>query len=223
MGNGLSEKAKAMLKDALRPSEEPAQPKAEVVKPTPEQMRGGRFARETGKVKRGQVDAAPYRRQPLFETLFKTRGTCITDEGLRALRFYRDRYEATAASLTRCALDVRLGGGGSSCLPPLLDADYIIRQCDTAMGAYAPTMRAVALEDQSFSDVAIARFGSRTQNWLEMEKQRGRTKKGAKMVFVDKIVPKSGRHREIIKEEFAAGLELLIKAVRRYTTNDIAA
>jgi hypothetical protein len=149
------------------------------VKPTPEQMRRAHYEPQSAKTHKGQVTSSAYRRRPLFETLAKGKSG-IDADGLRALRFYRDRYEGTAKSLTR---------------PPGLDADYIVKRCDAEMGAVADTMRAVALEDQSFSEVAIARFGSRTQSWIEQEKVRGRTKKGGKLRFVEKIVPKSGRHR----------------------------
>jgi hypothetical protein len=205
----LSEAAKARSPQQRKPS-------STKVKPTPEQMRKAKFVQEAGKTERGQVTSAAYRRQPLFETLAKGKSG-IDEEGLRALRFYRDRYEAAAMSLTRCALDAEGRGGGTPlCLPPGLDADYIVKRCDAALGELVATMRAVALEDKSFSEVAIARFGSRKQSWLEQEKERGRTKKGGKMVFVEKIVPKSGRHREFIREEFSEGLARLIAAVRPF-------
>jgi hypothetical protein len=86
------------------------------------------------------------------------------------------------------------------------------------MGAVADTVRAVAIEDQTFSEVAIARFGSRVQTWIEQEKTRGRSKKGTKLAFVDKIVPKSGRHREIIRDEFLLGLSRLVAAHRILTS-----
>jgi hypothetical protein len=186
------------------------------VKPTPEQMRRAQYEPQSAKTHKGQVTSSAYRRRPLFETLAKGKSG-IDADGLRALRFYRDRYEGTAKSLTRCALDIEgRGGGDPHRLPPGLDADYIVKRCDAEMGAVADTMRAVALEDQSFSEVAIARFGSRTQSWIEQEKVRGRTKKGGKLRFVEKIVPKSGRHREIIRDEFLLGLERLKEAVRPF-------
>jgi hypothetical protein len=162
------------------------------------------------------VNSVAYRRQPLFETTAK-KGNDIDRDGLQALRFYRERYEATAASLTRCALDVEgRGGGTGQGLPPILDADYMLRAIEAAIGPLVDTMRAVALEDRSFSEVAISRFGSRTQSWVEQEKSRSRTKQGGKMVFVDKVVPKSGRHREIIREEFLLGVARLIAAAGKY-------
>lgn len=199
------------------------------LEPTPEQMRRGSFTRETGKVQRGTVDAAPYRRQPLFETLAKTM-TTIDLDGLAALRFYRTSHEATAASLTRCALDISSGGGGEpSHIPPGLDAGYLVRRCDQAMGAVASTMRKVALEDRTFSDIAIERFGGRKQNWLITEEESGAAavrKENRKRKFPDrlplprfedKIVPRSGRHREIIRDEFLLALSKLVVAHRELT------
>jgi hypothetical protein len=95
-------------------------------------------------------------------------------------------------------------------------ADYRLKACKDAIVDLLPTMRAVVFEDQSFSATAIGRPGGIKQNRLEQEKSRGRTKKGAKMVFIDKIVPKSGRHREMLREEFARGLKLLTMAVAPY-------
>lgn len=215
--DNLSAKAKAMLAD-VAPAPAPAPSTGPRLGPTPEQMKGGRFERESSKTAHGQVNAVAYRRQPLFETLAKGK-SAIDLEGLAALRFYRNRYEETAQSLTRCALDIEARGGGLPlCLPPGLYSDDAVRRCDAAMGAVADTVRAVALEDTSFSDVAIARFGSRKQSWIETEKHRGRTKKGGKMAFVEKIVPISGRHREIIRDEFLLGLKRLTAAVRQMTT-----
>ncbi len=191
---------------------------AERVPPTPEQMQGGRFVKDTVKLDSGLVLTTSYRRQPLFETLAKGHSGIDHDQ-LLALRFYRERHEATAASLTRCALDVEGRGGGSGQgLPPILDADTLVRRLEGAIGAVVDTMRAVALQDRSFSNVAITRFGSRKQTWLEMEKSRARRKGGGKMRFVEKVVPISGRHREIIRDEFMLGLKRLTQAHRLVTS-----
>jgi hypothetical protein len=187
------------------------------LRPTPEQMRRGSFRQTPVKTDQGQVTSSAFRRQPLFETLAKG-NSGIDAEGLRALRFYREAHEATARSLTRCALDAegRGGGGVPLGLPPSMLADYRLKTCEDAIADLLPTMRAVVLEDQSFSAIAIERFGGRKQNWLVQEESRGRIKKGGKMKFIDKIVPRSGRHRELIKEEFARGVKRLTKAVAPY-------
>lgn len=223
-GEGLSDKAKAMLTPAAQrvaEARKAAAGRAPIVKPTPEQMRGERFKRETTDTRHGQVVSIGYRREPLFETMAKT--GVIDAAGLKALRYYRNRHEETAHSLTRCALDVQTGGGGMpSCLPAGAGLDYEVRRLEAAIGAVVDTVRAVALEDQSFSEVAIARFGSRKQSWLESEKSRGRTKKGGKLAFVEKLVPKSGRHREIVRDEFLLGLGRLIKVHAQITSTAAA-
>lgn len=214
-GGGRSTARLKALLAPIAPQKAPERQKAQAAAPTPEQQQKATFERGSSKTAHGQVNSVAYRRQPLFETLFKGRNSGISLDALTAMRVYRERHEATATSLTKCALDIQGRGGGlPSCLPPGLEADYLVRHIETALGPLADTMRRVVLEDQSFSDVAIARFGSRVQNWIESEKQRVRTKKGARMVFVEKIVPKSGRHREIIRDEFMAGLDRLVAAVR---------
>jgi hypothetical protein len=164
-----------------------------------------------------------YRRQPIFETLWKQTGSGISVEGLFALRYYRARYEETEQSLTRCALDVQGRGGGSEApLPRGIDAfmfvgegaERTLDRLEQAMGAVADTVRAVALEDQSYSDVAIARWGSRKQSWIQQPNKRQ-----GKAVNAEKIVPKSGRHREIIRQEFLLGLRRLVEAVRLLTAS----
>lgn len=223
MGGGGG-RSNARLKELLAPvvpRKEPQRQKSEPAGPTPEQRQKATFERSSSKTAHGQVNSVAYRRQPFFETLAKGRNSGVSLDALTAMRVYRERYEATATSLTKCALDIQGRGGGlPSCLPPGLDADYLVRHIETALGPLADTMRRIVLEDQCFSDVAIERFGSRVQSWIESEKQRGRTKKGARMVFVEKIVPKSGRHREIIRDEFMAGLDRLVAAVRPHIRTD---
>lgn len=226
-GPGLSDKARAMLAGVV-PKPAPAAPKKARSGPTPEQERHGDYVRGSAKTAHGQVNSVAYRRRPKFETLAKAKGSDIDRAGLEAMRFYRDSHEEAARSLTRCALDVQAAGGGMpSCLPPglsnvplewLAAGATVPQELERAIGNVVSTMRAVVLEDMSFSDVAIARFGSRRQSWLETEKQRGRTKRGGKMVFVEKIVPKSGRHREIVRQEFTLGLRRLTKAHQLMTS-----
>lgn len=195
--------------------------------PTPEQQRHAPYEEQdiVDKQANGisiKIGKA-YRRQPIFETLWKQRGSGITAEGLRALRYYRARHEETEQSLTRCALDVQgRGGGGSAPHPRGIDistplefvvhADRVIDRLERAVGPVADTMRAVALDDRSYSDVAIQRWGSRKQNWIAQPEGTG-----GKASHVEKIVPKSGRHREAIRQEFLLGLRRLVQAVQLLT------
>ena len=166
-----------------------------------------------------------YRRQPIFETLWKQNGSGISIEGLHALRYYRARHEETEQSLTRCALDVQgRGGGAEAPLPRGVDAFMLVgegaqRTMDRlhqAMGSVADTVRAVALDDQSYSEVAIQRWGSRKQHWIKQPDASG-----GNAASVEKLVPKSGRHREAIRQEFLLGLGRLIQAVQLLTASTV--
>lgn len=222
------------LKDALAPAlaaarkrdvidvRQPAEPR---LGPTPEQRAKADYARKGGKVEKGQVGEAAYTRQYLFEKLAKTHG--ISEAGLAALRFYRKAHEEQDASPTRCALnDEGRGGGVPLCLPfsisDMLLEDLaggtLVDALERHLGHTLTTMRAVALEDQSFSTIAIARFGSRVVPWIEQEKARRTDRNGVKRRYVDKVVPISGRHRQIIAEEFQVGLERLIEAHQPYNS-----
>lgn len=164
-----------------------------------------------------------YRRQPLFETLWKQKGSGISIEGLHALRYYRTRFEETEQSLTRCALDIQgRGGGAEAPLPRGVDAFMLVGEganrtldlLEQAMGSVADTVRAVAIEDRSYSDVAIQRWGSRKQSWIIQP-----AGKAGRASHVEKIVPKSGRHREAIRQEFLLGLSRLVRAVQIITAS----
>ncbi len=188
-------------------------PAKRIVAPTAEQQAKADYVRGSQDTQHGQSTSVAFRRQPAFETLAKDKRSGIGRDDLLALRFYRDKHEESAMSLTRCALDVQARGGGlPSCLPPGLDADGTLKALEAAMGAVVDVVRAVALEDCSYSDIAIARWGSRRQSWIEQEASRARTKSGRKMAYVERIVPKSGRHRERIREEFLLGLRRLTTA-----------
>lgn len=214
--------AMARKRDVIDVSSEPEQPR---LGPTPEQRAKAEYARRGGKVEKGQVGAAAYARLPLFEKLAKTHN--ISAEGLAALRFYRAAFEAQDSSPTRCALnDEGRGGGVPLCLPfsisSMLLSDLaggtILNVVERQLGHALATMRAVALEDQTFSAVAIARFGSRIVPYVEQERRRPRNRKGEKLRYVDKVVPISGRHRQIIADEFTAGVDRLIHAHAPYAS-----
>lgn len=224
------------LKDALAPALAAAR-KRDVIDvrqsaeprlgPTPEQRAKADYARKGGKVEKGQVGEAAYTRQPLFEKLAKTHG--ISEAGLAALWFYRKAHEEQDASPTRCALnDEGRGGGVPLCLPYSISGmmledlagGTLVDAIERHLGHTLTTMRAVALEDHSFSTVAIARFGSRVVPWIEQEKTRRVDRNGQKARYVDKVVPISGRHRQIIADEFQLGLERLIAAHQPYVTTE---
>jgi len=224
------------LKDALAPAlaaarkrdvidvRQPAEPS---LGPTPEQRAKAAYVRKGGKVEKGQVGKAAYTRQHLFEKLAKTHG--ISEAGLAALRYYRKAHEEQDASPTRCALDDEGRGGGVPLCLPFSISDMLLEDLaggtlvdalERHLGHTLTTMRAVALEDQSFSTIAIARFGSRVVPWIEQEQMRRVDRSGRKARYVDKVVPISGRHRQIIADEFQVGVERLIEAHRPYATTE---
>lgn len=204
-----TDKMKAALAKAARGGDKPVDAAVETSKqtpsePTPEQHRKGVFERGGSKIERGQVSALAYRRQPRFETLAKDKDGGISDDALRAMRFYRERFEASNRSLTRCALDVtgRGGGGGTPSAPPTIMADHAVRTIEAAIGAYITTVRAIVLDDQTFSEVAIERFGGKAN--------------------VDKPMPRSGRHRQIVRDEFMAGLTRLTSAAAPFLISGLS-
>lgn len=228
--------ASRSLKDALAPALAAArkrdvidvhQPAEPCLGPTPEQRAKADYVRKGGKVEKGQVGKAAYTRQYLFEKLAKTHG--ISEAGLAALRFYRKAHEERDASPTRCALnDEGRGGGVPLCLPFSISGMFLedlaggtlVDALERRLGHTLTTLRAVALEDQTFSMIAIARFGSRIVPWIEQEKMRPAGRNGVKRRYVDKVVPISGRHRQIIADEFQLGVERLIAAHQPYVTTE---
>ncbi|MFZ2996256.1 MAG: hypothetical protein WA070_08770 [Sphingobium sp.] len=167
----------------------------DVIGPTPEQQ--GRATYALGDV----VDTRPggkaitigkaYRREPYFEELARREATGISEDDLRCLRFYRNAFEAAQRSPVRSVLnrDSGSGQGEGPMLATLMSASdhtYLER----GVGAIVSTLRAVALDDKSYAQVAMDRWGSREQRWIINGEHRV------------KIVPKSGKHAGVVREEF---------------------
>lgn len=207
---GITDKTRQALAEvAPKPAARPSRPRSKPSAPTPEQMAKADYVRR---------NSLTYRRQPLFETLAKTHDW-ISDDALLALRMYREWFEASNKSLTRCSLDVEgRGGGMPSGLPPIIGASFSLQLCRAAIGAIADVFDKVALEDKSFSDVAIERFGSRRSTWIQQPSAKA-ARQGRPAKFVEKIVPRSGRHREIIAHEFRAGLKRLVDMIATLNSN----
>lgn len=171
--------------------------------PTPE-MRA-RVAFDIGMIKceMGKVIGRAYRRRPLFETM-RTAGALSPDE-VDALRFYRTAHDRCEYSPMKSCLNVEHGGGGFSAsavafssTPSIVSARRNLRLCEAGLGFNVATMRAVALQDRSFSELAIERHGSREKD--------------------GKVLPRSGRHRAEVKDEFQAALRVLTDTVRSLTS-----
>ena len=187
------------------------QPKAG---PTPEQRQHARY------VEQDIVDTAPggrsitigkaYRREAKFE---KIKG--LGDEQLKALRFYRATFDQSEASEVKSALDIRPFGGGGMAAQEIwserqASARMRLAGLERGIGAVAHTLREVALHDVTFSDLAIKRYGSREVSKIITGKGRQKPR------IVNEIVPKSGKHRGAIREEFFLAVNRLVGNVRPY-------
>ncbi|WP_103728915.1 hypothetical protein [Novosphingobium sp. HII-3] len=177
--------------------------------PTIEQQAHAHYVEEdivdvTGK---GRVTIGKaYRKRPRFETI-EGLGT----EQLKALRCYRAAFDESERSILKSGLDVRpRGAGGFDSAFGAIEARAFgaarLRAIEGQLGMLLHTMRDVALMDLTFSEAAMKRFGSREVDWIDIGKGKRKPR------TVVKLVPKSGTHRQIIRDEFFQGLELLMKA-----------
>ena len=178
--------------------------------PTPEQRAQAVYVEQDivdVKLKGRVTIGKAYRRQPRFETM-EGLGT----DQLKALRFYRAAFDASEISETKCALDVRpRGAAGSDRAITAIEARAFgataLRGIEGRLGAFVHTLRDVALLDLTFSEVAMKRFGSREVDWIDVGKGKRKPRS------IVKLVPKSGTHRQIVRDEFFTGLRLLVDVV----------
>ena len=182
----------------------------EIIGPTPEQMKRANY--DIGDI----VDVEPgktavtigkaYRREPYFEELARRDGTGISGDDLRCLRFYRNRYEACQRSPVKSVLnrDHGSGTGDGPMLAALISSDDFKYLEFAVRGATVHTLRAVALEDKSYAQVAMERWGSREQHWIVKGEHK------------TKLVPKSGRHAEAVRAEFLDAMAKLTERTLPY-------
>ncbi|WP_157222590.1 hypothetical protein [Novosphingobium sp. AP12] len=148
-----------------------------------------------------------YRRRPLIESMGVSGG--LSPDELNALRFYRTAFDRSERSPMRSCLNISGVGGTNAAsnlmnaTPAMIDAKRKVRFCESGLGPLLTTMRGVVLDDRSFSDLAMDRFGSRL-----VKASSGRTR----------VAPKSGRHREAIRQEFIAGMRVLTDQIRHMIT-----
>jgi len=223
---GGTAKTRSTLQQAA-PKNVPASP---IEQPTEEQRRRVVYNRRDVRSEMGHPLGVAYHREPVFETMAKRPGAITADE-LSALRFYRAAFDRQERSPTKSCLDFNANGGGGSrdpassvmnATPSIVEARRKVRLCEAALGKALSVMRAVALHDMSFSEIAIERYGHRPQNWIDVNVPvliDGRQpivdgKPLMKAEHREKIVPRSGRHRELVRQEFIAGLRLLVDRVR---------
>lgn len=172
-----------------------------IVQPTPEQRRRVKYEKRQVLTKAGQVVGVAFTRRPWFETLALRSQGEISDDDLRALRLYREAWETTQRSETRCALNRQLGSQGDGATPGVLVAIDRVRLAESGLSArLLATLRAVALLDQRFADVAIDRWGSRSQIWVRVQRADP---------WIERILPKRKADVDRIQGEFMRGLRRL--------------
>ncbi|MFX4086151.1 hypothetical protein ACKU27_13720 [Sphingobium yanoikuyae] len=206
-------------KDVIR-VKKAAQMRDQMDHPTPEMQARANF--ELGKVtdETGQSVGFAYRRKPLIETM-ALKGGFSPDE-LAALRFYRTAFDRSERSPVKCCLNVSGSGRGTSgaafgifhATPAMLDAKRKLQYCEHGFGNLKDTMRGVVLMDKSFSEIAIDRFGSRIVKPPAYVDKEGHARGDHR----EKITPRSGRHRETVRQEFIVGLKVLTDTVRAMIT-----
>lgn len=228
----VSRKANKVSKQALiatpKRTADQAQEKAAAMAPTPEML--ARVSFEYGDVKSemGIKVGAAYRRRPLYQTMAKKAGRFTADE-FAALEAYRSVFDRCERSPVASCLAAQHGGGGRSpgsfihASPSIVEAKRKLGMLERGLGQTLATMRDVVLLDKSFSVVAMERFGCRRRNWIIVDEpvmKDGRALKKAgkpitRAAFREDLAPRSGRHRQIIADEFACGLRLLTTAASR--------
>lgn len=199
--------------------------------PTPEMLARAEFDYGPVKSEMGVQVGAAYRRRALYLTMAKKPGR-FTWEELNAMRLYRSVFDRCERSPMACALSADSAGGrgiGATSFihasPAVVEAKRKLAMIERGLGKALSIMRAVVLEDRSFSVIAIDRYGSRTRNWIVVDEpvlkngvpviENG--KPVMRAVHREDVAPKSGRDRARVAKEFYAGLKLLVAAVERMT------
>jgi hypothetical protein len=191
-----------------RKRKRPAQP--EPLKPTPEWIARYGERQVSTLSDSGFKMGRAYLREPWFESLIKRdwteaqrekREPAFTIDDLHALRGYRNACEAAMRSETRSSVNLERGGTGErgEQSPALARARRTIAMLEARLGPTLSTMRAVAIDDMSYAQVAMARFGARETDVYD----------DATGTFRTKQAPRSGRHPTRIREEFQDGVKRL--------------
>lgn len=140
----------------------------DIMAPPLEQMRDGAFAEQDIVDRRpggAQVTIGrAYRRRPQIDVL-AAQGLFNADE-LKALHHYRHHADLIERSPTRDSLCLMRGHGNGPTISAL-NAAFIVREIESAVGALVDILRAVVVDDVSLSQWAIRRAGA-----LEIRRQR---------------------------------------------------
>lgn len=188
-------------------------PRREAMGPTPEQMMRNAYVLNDvvnnagpSPIKIGKA----YQRQPKFERI-----TGLDDEQLRALRYYRATFDVTEVSEVKSGLDIRPRGaagsdGAIARMEALAFSKMTLSNLESSIGMVLHTLREVALHDVSFTDLAMKRYGSRDVEIIITGKGRQKPR------IENKLAPKSGKHRDIIRDEFMLAVARLLPNARPY-------
>jgi hypothetical protein len=180
------------------------------VKPTPEWIARYGDHQIIPVTETGARMGRTWHREPWFESLVKRdwteaqreqRDPAFTIDDLHALRRYRTAHEAAQRSETRSSLNIERGGNGErgEQSPALIRARRDLAMMEAWIGPIVDTMRAIAIDDMSYAQVAMARFGYREIDVYD----------DATGAFRTRTSPRSGRHPTLIREEFQQGVRCL--------------
>lgn len=173
-----------------------AKRKVEALAPTAEQQRDGAFAvldivdrRAGASISIGRA----YRRVPMIDRL-RDEGLLSRDEH-KALKHYRHHADMIDRSPTRDSLDTRRGGGEGPAFS-IVNAAYVVRQIESAVGSLVDILRAVVVDDSSLAQWAINRHGG-----IERRRIRVRYRKGKPVEFIETRIEPSERALGIVRLE----------------------
>lgn len=132
---------------------------------------------------------------------------------LRALAIYRKAFDESERSEMKSPLDIGVGGRSGltgaevaiARLESIAFADVGLQRIEARIGSDLAVLRAVALFDRDFKEVAIEIFGGREVQWID-----GR-RRPAQVETV--TAPKSGKHRTIVRDRFFVAVDQLVAAL----------
>jgi hypothetical protein len=175
------------------------------VGPTPEWLERYNHIKDSPTTSSGFKMGRVYRKEPWFESLC-ARDDALTDDNAVALRYYRNTFEAAQHGKIKCTLASMVYGANEGDGHPteaLLRARESLLRMEALLGGTLHTVRAVAIEDLTYEQVAMARYGYRYAEYFD----------AASGTLEYRPRPKSGRHPTKIKIEFIEGVRLLTAAV----------
>ncbi len=193
----MSKKArKRDIIDVRQAAERARRARPIVVPPTPEQMAHAEYVEM--QIYDRSADGGRHMIGKAFRRVARFEGIeGLTLDQILALRAYRKGFDEAEVSEVKSGLDIGAGGGTAGAEGVLsrlekiaFGKDVVHRMEARVPAALWPTLRAVALHDKDFKALAMERFGSRAVSRMKGDR------------IVSTMVPRSGTHREIIRQEF---------------------